>query len=81
MHQKKLPKPKSSTVCIVDAEGVSYTFDWATFSVGASVFIPCVATDRVAEMLVSSARKRRIKLHIAVGERNGFWGIGVWRVR
>jgi ribosomal protein S5 len=81
MYQKKLLKSKLSTVCIVDAEGVTYTFDWATFSVGASVFIPCVATDRIAKMLVSSARKRRIKLHIVVGERNGFWGVGVWRMR
>ena len=75
------PKPKLSTVCIVDAEGVTYSFDWATFSVGASVFIPCVATNRITEMLVGSARKHKIKLHIAVGERNGLWGLGVWRMR
>jgi hypothetical protein len=73
-------KRKQSTVCIIDAEGVTYSFDWATFSVGANVFIPCVATDRLKEMLIRSARKRRIKLHIAVGERNGLWGLGVWRM-
>jgi hypothetical protein len=81
MARIKKPKPKLPTICIVDAEGVTYSFDWATFSVGANIFIPCVATARITEMLVHSARKRRIKLHIVVGERNGFWGIAVWRMR
>jgi hypothetical protein len=40
-----------------------------------------VATNRITEMLIGSARKHKIKLHIAVGERNGLWGLGVWRMR
>jgi hypothetical protein len=77
---RRSPKPKPSTICIIEAEGVTYKFDWATFSVGASVFIPCVATVRLTEMLTHSARKRKIKLHIVAGERNGQWGLGVWRM-
>ena len=64
----------------MDAEGIEYELDWDSFSVGASVFIPTVATDNVIKQVRSSANQHNAQVVCRIGERGGFWGVGIWRV-
>ena len=65
---------------MVDAEGVEYEIDWDTFSAGASAFIPTVATDKTIRTIRSSANRNNVQVVCRVGERGGYWGVGIWRV-
>lgn len=72
--------PHDPALCVVDVEGVEFTFRWDRFRPGASVFIPCVGTADVVKQVRASADQYGLAVHVAAGVRDGRLGVGVWRV-
>jgi hypothetical protein len=68
-------------ICVIPTEGLEYFIDWDKFPVLGFVFIRCVGTEDVLTLLRRSAERNGIKISISVGIRNGYWGVGVWRLR
>lgn len=74
------PKPQPN-VCRFTTEGVEYILDWDTFPIHGFVFIRCVETDFVQKTVRNHANRYGVKVMLKVGIRNGYWGVGVWRVQ
>lgn len=72
---------ENPAICVIETEGVEYILDWREFPRFGFVFIRCLDTAAVTQKLKASALRNRIGLHIVVGMRNNYWGIGVWRIR
>jgi hypothetical protein len=66
---------------VIDTEGVQYVINWDTFPVMGFVFIRCLQTEHVLKKLRSFTQTRGIQISTRVGIRNGYWGVGVWRVK
>lgn len=74
-------KPVSPYQQVIDTEGVQYVINWDTFPVMGFVFIRCIETDYVLKTLRAFTQRMGIKISTRVGIRNGYWGVGVWRVK
>lgn len=85
MPERKPPRskryPPINNIQVIETEGVDYILDWDKFPIGGFVFIRCLETERIMKVLKWHSEKLGIKISIRVGERNGFWGVGVWRRR
>ena len=73
-HLRQVPN-----ILVVSTEGVDYVLDWDKFPIGAFVFIRCLETDRVVKLVKRSADRYGMKITTKVGERNNYWGVGIWR--
>lgn len=89
MRKRKKPPLKRSTPrkqikpseSVIDTEGIQYVIDWDKYPINGFVFIKCVETDKVMKTLRQNASRRGLRLVFRVGIRNGYWGVGVWRIQ
>lgn len=66
---------------VVYLKGVEYFIDWEKVRVGASVFLPTVATAvQVKEVLAPIERHLGIKLTVRTRVEYGRYGARVWRI-
>jgi hypothetical protein len=83
MQERKPPRSMRSRLInhiqAISTEGVDYVLDWNKFPINGFVFIRCIETERVMKELRWHAERLGVKITLRVGERNGFWGVGVWR--
>lgn len=83
MQERKPPRSKRSrllsNVQVIETEGVDYILDWDKFPINGFVFVRCLETERIMKELKWHSEKFGIKITLRVGERNGYWGIGIWR--
>jgi hypothetical protein len=83
MQERKPPRSKRShpitNIQVIDTEGVDYILDWDKFPLNGFVFIRCLETERIMKELKWHSEKLGIKTSLRVGERNGYWGVGIWR--
>ena len=80
MTAQTMANPADPALCVVYVEGVEVTFRWNRFRPGSSVFIPCIDTASVVKQVKASAKHCPFKVHVAVGVRDGRYGVGIWRV-
>lgn len=80
---KQPPKPSVAPTnsWVYTTEGITYSIDWDKFPLNGFVFIRCIETTNITQSLRANASKHGIKLMIQIGIRNGYWGVGVWRIK
>lgn len=74
------PPEYKPPLCVVNTEGVEFTFRWDKFPVGGNVFIPCLGTRDVVAQVKASAVEHGVQIRYRVGIRNEKWGVGIWRI-
>jgi hypothetical protein len=66
---------------VVSLKGVDYFVDWDKVRLGASFFLPTVATAaQVKDALAAAERYLRIKLTVRTRVEYGRYGARVWRI-
>lgn len=61
-------------------DGVEYTIDWGSFTVGSSFFIPCLRDADGIERIRRKMDRLGYKVLIKVVIEDGIRGLRVWRV-
>jgi hypothetical protein len=67
------------TKTFIDPDGVCIEVDWDKFTVGASVFVPCVNTTKASQQVKYVTAKMNMLVQVTTREENKKWGIRVWR--
>ena len=62
-------------------EGVTYQFDWATFELGRSFFVPCLDDKTGIEKITAIMKRLGFPVIIKVVIEDGVRGLRVWRIR
>ena len=63
----------------IEPDGVPIEVDWDKFSVGASVFIPCINTIKASRQVKYVTAHMGMLVQITTRAENKKWGIRVWR--
>jgi len=63
----------------IEPDGVPIEVNWDKFTVGASVFIPCVNTVKASQQVKYVTAKLNMLVQVTTREENKKWGIRVWR--
>jgi len=63
----------------ISPDGVRIVIDWDTFTVGSSVFIPCVNTKRAVQHVREAAKLSVEQIQYRVRVEDGKYGVRVWR--
>ena len=63
----------------LDPDGVKISIKWDKFVVGASVFIPCIDTEKAKKQLKRVASLKQYQISIQIRIENGMWGVRTWR--
>lgn len=63
----------------LDPDGVEIGVEWDMFSVGSSVFIPCVNTVKASRQVKHITAKMNMLVQVTTRSENNKWGIRVWR--
>jgi len=61
-------------------EGVSYDIDWAKFSKGKSIFIPCLDYPKAKEDLNVMFKRFGMRVLVKVVIEDGVKGLRIWRL-
>mgnify|MGYP003644887221 FL=1 len=64
----------------LDPDGVKIIVKWDKFVVGASVFIPCINTEKARKQLKRVAQMKQYETTTHVCIENGMWGVRMWRL-
>jgi len=64
----------------LDPDGVHITVNWNKLVVGASVFIPCINTEKARKQLKRVAQMKQYETTTHVCIENGMWGVRMWRL-
>ena len=64
----------------LDPDGVKVTVRWDEFVVEASIFIPCINTEKAKKQLKRVAHMKQYKTTIQICIENGMWGVRMWRL-
>lgn len=62
-------------------DGVRIVIQWGKFTVGTSIFVPCINTKKAREQLKAITNRKKMKTESRVCTENGLLGIRVWRTR
>ena len=64
----------------LDPDGVKIIVKWDKMVVGASVFIPCINTEKAKKHLkrVAAMKQYETTIHICIENRQ--WGVRMWRL-
>jgi hypothetical protein len=65
----------------ISPDGVRIVVDWDKFKPGASVFIPCINTNKAIEHLTKATRITKKDIAQRVRVENGKYGVRVWRLK
>jgi len=65
----------------INPDGIRVTIHWDTFTVGTSLFVPCINSKKAREQLKKITNKKGFKTESRVSTENGLLGIRVWRTR
>ena len=63
----------------LDPDGVKIIVKRDKFVVGASVFIPCINTEKAKKQLKRVASLKQYQISIQIRIENGMWGVRTWR--
>lgn len=63
----------------LDPDGLAMEVEWDRFSIGSSVFIPCVNTIKASRQVKYITAKMGMKVQVTTRSENNKWGIRVWR--
>ena len=63
----------------LNPDGIELDVDWDLFTIGSSVFIPCVNTIRASRQVKHITAKMNMLVQVTTREENEKWGIRVWR--
>ena len=63
----------------LDPDGVKVVIDWGSMVVGASVFVPCINTQKAIAQFKDIFKRRCWQLEIRVIIQDDMLGIRVWR--
>ena len=64
----------------LDPDGVKIIVKWDKMVVGASVFIPCINTEKAKKQLKRVAAMKQYETTIHICTENGQWGVRMWRL-
>ena len=64
----------------LDPDGVQIIVKWDKMVVGASVFIPCINTEKAKKQLKRVAAMKQYETTIHICIENGQWGVRMWRL-
>jgi len=68
---------KIDDVC---ADGARIVVDWNKFSVGRSVFIPCIDVEETKKQVREITSRKSMKIKALPRVENGMFGVRFWRV-
>ena len=60
-------------------DGICITVNWDKMVIGASIFVPCINTQRAKEQVVKLCKGRRWQATIKIVIENDKLGIRIWR--
>ncbi len=60
-------------------DGVRIVIRWKSMHVGASLFIPCINTQKAKEQVVKLFRRKKWQVTSKIAIENGKLGIRIWR--
>jgi len=60
-------------------DGVRIIISWDSFTVGASVFIPCINTLELVRQVHKLTTPWKWVIHYRPGIEKGRWGVRIWR--
>ena len=63
----------------IEPDGVRIEVDWERFSLGSSVFIPCINTVKASQQVKYVTAGMNMLVQITTRAENNRWGIRVWR--
>ena len=63
----------------LNPDGLVLYVDWDRFTIGSSVFIPCINTIKASRQMKYITAKMGMKVQVTTREENKKWGIRVWR--
>ena len=61
-------------------DGVRIAVDWGAMQVGASVFVPCINTNRATQQIKKITKVWGWDTEAKVGIAGDKWGVRVWRI-
>lgn len=64
----------------LNPDGVKITVQWDKLVVGASVFIPCINTEKARTQLKNIAKMKQYETIVKICIENGVWGVRMWRL-
>lgn len=77
--QHRLTTASALRKCTIAPDGAPLTVFTEGFVPGASVFIPCINTERAVQQWLSLTRLESRDITARVQIENGFYGIRIWR--
>ncbi len=60
-------------------DGIKIVTNWSAMHVGASVFIPCINTQKAREQVVKVFKRKKWQVKTKIAIENGRLGIRIWR--
>jgi hypothetical protein len=63
----------------IEPDGVPIEVAWEKFSIGASVFIPCMNTVKASQQVKYVTAHMDMLVQVTTRAENNKWGIRVWR--
>lgn len=64
----------------IDPDGVEINIAWEQFSVGSSVFIPCINTRKAKKQVENFVSSMDMQIRAVARSENNKWGIRIWRL-
>lgn len=64
----------------LNPDGVKITVQWDKLVIGASVFIPCINTEKARTQLKNIAKMKQYETIVKICIENGVWGVRMWRL-
>lgn len=61
-------------------DGVVVAFDWGTWRVGGSIFVPAISVNALKVAFRRVAARYKYKLEFRVRAENEIYGIRIWRI-
>lgn len=65
----------------ISPDGVRIVIDWSRFVPGASVFIPCINTEKAIRHLTKAAEVSSADIVQRIRIEDGKYGVRVWRLK
>lgn len=64
----------------LNPDKIKIIVDWSSMVVGASVFVPCVDTDKAKKQVSKIAEMKGWTIEVRVRIENGMFGVRIWRI-
>jgi hypothetical protein len=64
----------------LDPDKVKVIVSWGDMVIGASVFIPCINTEKAKQQMEKIAEDKSWQVAVRVCIENGMFGVRIWRI-